>query len=125
MWSAGGNKTVDGRGGFLDETYAGQQTQANKVEPTRGNSLVPLMIGHILQGSLETLTLWGTPIKLVCLVAYIRKVESVTTKVSYDIVDETGKYNYNVLSNSRNFLFCSKTLSIHDKTYVRKIDVTF
>ena len=93
MWSDS-NKTIDGRGGFLDETYNGQTNQLNQgQQATKGNSLVPLMIGHLLQDSLQTLDLWGAPIKLICLVAYVRKVERVTTKTSYDIVDETGKCN--------------------------------
>ena len=75
-------------GSCMDEL----RSPVGKIKPAKVNSLVPLMIGHLTQDSLETLNLWGKPIQLVCLVAYIRKVENTATKITYDIVDETGKY---------------------------------
>lgn len=88
MWA---DKSIQGGGGgFLDQTYNGNATQTGK-EPVRGNSIVPLMIGHLLDESPDTLNLWGTPIKLVQLVAFVRKFERLTTKISYDLVDETGE----------------------------------
>lgn len=51
------------------------------------------MICHIinLKNQLDELSLWGLPVSIVTIVGIIRHAEQDSTKVTYNIEDETGK----------------------------------
>lgn len=64
----------------------------DKTEKRRGQNIVPLMIGHITN-SAGDLSLWGAPVSMVTVVAIVRSIDQATTRVTYELEDETGKKN--------------------------------
>lgn len=79
--------STQGEGGFLDNTQAFDGE--DKSDLKRGQNCVPVMIAHLNRCG-EELTLWGMPVKMIAVVAIVRQIEQVTTKVSYELEDETG-----------------------------------
>lgn len=85
MW---GNldQTDDGSGGFLDDSRA----KADPEKSKRVQNILPLMIGHLLKASGD-INIWGLPARTITVVGIMRNMDHATTKVSYEIEDETGK----------------------------------
>lgn len=77
-------------GGFMDDSTA-QQNQGEQTDAKRGQNIVPLLIGHLNAAEDADLKLWGNPVRIVSVVSIVRKVEQVTTKITYELEDETGK----------------------------------
>ncbi|XP_043269910.1 replication protein A 32 kDa subunit-A [Venturia canescens] len=108
MWSEDKNTTKDGKegvGGFMDSTYVGEpENNEKKIASIRISSIVPVMIKHIHQHP-NGVPLWGKQISMLQFIAYVQNVERATTKISYDLVDETGKitaYQFLETSNTDN-----------------------
>lgn len=81
-------------GGFLNESISYIDENEKKTNRSkRINNIVPLMICHIinLKDQSDELSLWGLPVSIITIVGIVRHVERTTTKITYDIEDETGK----------------------------------
>ncbi|KAK0179870.1 hypothetical protein PV327_005581 [Microctonus hyperodae] len=89
MWSnVEGNTSA---GGFMDESYATTSAQPKGDRDTnRSSNIIPLMIGHLKKCTRESKTIWNTNIRFVCIVGIVRKITVATTKVTYELEDETG-----------------------------------
>lgn len=74
--------------GFMDDSRVDATADDDK-KGRRADNLVPVMIGHLLSSGSE-LKLHGTPVRVVSVVAKIKNIDQVTTKVTYLIQDETG-----------------------------------
>lgn len=91
MWHDNGNGG-EGVGGFLDSTYAGESENTdNKSGTVRISSILPVMIEHVLQNPGGAIKLWGKDVTIIQFIGYVRNFERVTTRISYDLVDETGE----------------------------------
>nr|XP_050849108.1 replication protein A 32 kDa subunit-like [Vespula vulgaris] len=80
-------------GGFLNESISYIDENEKKTNRSkRINNIVPLMICHIinLKDQSDELSLWGLPVSIITIVGIVRHVERTTTKITYDIEDETG-----------------------------------
>lgn len=101
MWD-GGNVSRDGGGGggFMDDTYNQTQSGQGGGEDKKKNSnhVVPLMICQLYENTPDTIVIAGKPVRLITVVAIVRKIERVTTKISYDLEDETGINTHRNLS---------------------------
>lgn len=74
-------------GGFLSDPPS---TSANK-NTRRSQNIFPVMIGQIVRSS-NDLQVWEVPVHVLTFVGILRKVDESTTKITYEIEDETGKY---------------------------------
>lgn len=84
MWS-NLNVTVENTsGGFLNDSQDSKRGTAKRVE-----NVIPIMIRHLTQ-SKDDLQLWGMPVRIVTFVGIVRNIERTTTKVTYEIEDDTG-----------------------------------
>ncbi|XP_008552092.1 replication protein A 32 kDa subunit-B [Microplitis demolitor] len=90
MWDQSRNEG-EGGGGFMDESYSTIAPQADRGEAKRSNNVVPMMIGHLIKSSKKSKTIWGTNVNVVCIVAVVKDIQSQTTKIGYELEDETGK----------------------------------
>lgn len=93
-WSNFDN-SVQNEGGFMDngganETLGGAGGD-DKSNTKRGQNCVPTMIVQLNRYG-ERLTVWGTPARIVTFVAVVRKLEAMSTKVTFEFQDETGLY---------------------------------
>ena len=62
----------------------------DKANMRRGQNCVPVMIGHLVRHG-EKLQAWGTPARIVTFLGVVRKLDSMSTKVTFEFQDETGK----------------------------------
>lgn len=74
-------------GGFLNESTSFSE---DKKKSQIVQNIVPAMIMHIINSTGE-LKLWGNRVHVVTFVGILRKVEEATTKILYEIEDDTGK----------------------------------
>ncbi|XP_034188926.1 replication protein A 32 kDa subunit-like [Osmia lignaria lignaria] len=86
MW---GNPTLNATvantsGGFLNDSQDSKRGTSKRVE-----NVIPIMIRHLTQSN-DDLQLWGIPVHIVTFVGIVRKIERTTTKVTYEIEDDTG-----------------------------------
>ncbi|XP_014213018.1 replication protein A 32 kDa subunit-B [Copidosoma floridanum] len=90
-WGNFDSSSMQSSGGFMDTTMgdgAGAGTE-DKGGSKRAQNCMPVMISHIQRHG-EKLTVWGMPALIVTLVAFVRKLESTSTKVTFEFQDETG-----------------------------------
>ncbi|XP_015594399.1 replication factor A protein 2-like [Cephus cinctus] len=73
-------------GGFLGNSQA---EPSGKTEPKRGQKLFPVMIVH-LNNLKEDLEIRGHSLPIFTFIGIVRKIQRVTTKITYHIEDETG-----------------------------------
>ncbi|KAJ8664785.1 hypothetical protein QAD02_006447 [Eretmocerus hayati] len=89
MWSNFDN-SAQNEGGYMDSSVAdGGQGADDKGNLRRGQNCVPTMITHLIRHG-DKLNVWGSPVKMVTFVAIVRKLEALSTKVSFELQDETG-----------------------------------
>ncbi|XP_076757941.1 replication protein A 32 kDa subunit-like [Xylocopa sonorina] len=73
---------------FLDASQKGGQDSS---KPRREQTIVPVMIKHLHSASsTEDIKLWDIPARIFKVLAIVRNVEETTTKISYDVEDESG-----------------------------------
>lgn len=81
-------------GGFLNESISQSDGNENKGNRSRkANSVVPLMIGHIINSrkdQSEDLSIGNLPVHIISILGIVRDVQQTTTKATYEIEDETG-----------------------------------
>ncbi|XP_014233732.1 replication protein A 32 kDa subunit-A-like [Trichogramma pretiosum] len=88
-WNQFDNSTR-GEGGFMDTTVnEGAGGDGGDKNAKRGQNCMPVMISHI-QSRGEKLEVWGTPAKIITIVAVVTKIEPASTKIAYEFQDETG-----------------------------------
>ncbi|XP_046820856.1 replication protein A 32 kDa subunit-like isoform X1 [Vespa crabro] len=78
---------------FLNESISHiDETKKKTNRSKKINNIVPLMICHIinLKDQSDELSLWGLPVSIITIVGIVRHAERDSTKVIYDIEDETG-----------------------------------
>lgn len=86
MWSSDLDSSINPRGGFLESFNKTDGTIERKKQ-----TIVPAMIGNLLSfSSTDEPKLWEIPARMFMIVGLVRNVEETTTKISYDIEDETG-----------------------------------
>lgn len=90
MWDKMNKTTVDAAGGFLDESYT-VQTPSTENKKTDNNCIFPITIHQLYKDTPDSYKIAGLPAKTLCLYAIVRKIDTVATKVSYSLEDETGK----------------------------------
>lgn len=78
----------DGKGGFLDESqFKADPERVDKSK--RVQNIIPLMIGHLLKAKGDV-QIWEMPTRTIAIVGILIKMEHATTKITYEIEDETG-----------------------------------
>ena len=87
MWDNHNSSAENTTGGFLNDSFGSTSGQRGNVK--RGGNIIPLMIRHLTR-SYGDLKIWGTPVHIITFVGIVRHVERSTTKLSYNIEDETG-----------------------------------
>lgn len=78
-------------GGFLDESVNNTQTGGSARKGAQGNekSIVPVFIKYITSTTGD-LQIAGKTLNMLTVVGIVRHIEHETTKMSYDIQDDTG-----------------------------------
>lgn len=80
------NTSMDNsKGGFLNDT----QSVSGEKNLKRVQNVIPVMIGQILRSSGD-FEIWGIPARMVTILGVLRSVNESTTKITYEIEDETG-----------------------------------
>lgn len=79
--------SMDRGGGFLNDTPSLSEDKNLR----RAQNIVPVMIGQIIRSSAD-FQIWEIPVRMLTFIGILRKVNESTTKITYDIEDETGKY---------------------------------
>lgn len=74
-------------GGFLNDN----STLSVNKNTRRVQNIFPVMIGQIIR-SFNDFNVWELPVHIITFVGILRKVDESTTKITYQIEDETGKY---------------------------------
>ncbi|XP_058807707.1 replication protein A 32 kDa subunit-like [Phymastichus coffea] len=87
MWNNFDSSTNEG--GFMDTTISEGAGGDDKGNLKRGQNCVPVMIAHVRKHG-EELNIWGNPVKIITLVVIVNKIESTSTKISFEFQDETG-----------------------------------
>lgn len=88
MWSSNLDNSAKFEGGFLDNSRRDGQ---DDVKSRRIQTIVPVMIGHLLAASSTDETkFWGIPARMFTFLGIVRNVEETATKISYDVEDQTG-----------------------------------
>ncbi|XP_024946295.1 replication protein A 32 kDa subunit-like [Cephus cinctus] len=87
MWSNFGTTIQSMGGGFLDNSQAGGPS--GKTGPKREQKIFPVMIFH-LSNLIDDLQVWGHSVSIFTFIGIVRKIERVSTKITYHIEDETG-----------------------------------
>ncbi|KAF7411645.1 hypothetical protein HZH66_000541 [Vespula vulgaris] len=111
MRTLGGNTDMDRGGGFLNDTPSLSEDKNLR----RAQNIVPVMIGQIIRSSAD-FQIWEIPVRMLTFIGILRKVNESTTKITYDIEDETG-----VITTVR-WLEVNKTIpepTLEINTYVR------
>ncbi|XP_063995075.1 replication protein A 32 kDa subunit [Diachasmimorpha longicaudata] len=92
MW--GDLKAGESEGGFMDESYStgGQQTQKDSKKRDDNKIILPIMIGTLLHETPQSLQHHGNNgVSSLRVVAVVTKITEATTKLAYELEDETGK----------------------------------
>ncbi|XP_015117476.1 replication protein A 32 kDa subunit [Diachasma alloeum] len=92
MW--GELNTGESEGGFMDESYntGAQQTQKEGKKREDNKIILPIMIGSLLHETPQSLQQYGNnSVSAVRVVAVVTKITEATTKIAYELEDETGK----------------------------------
>ncbi|KAG7208760.1 hypothetical protein KM043_014955 [Ampulex compressa] len=78
------------KGGFLNDSQQ-EQSDGRDKKPTRASAITPVMIKHLLSvPSTDNVVLWDIPVRIVTFIGILRRIDETTTKISYDVEDETG-----------------------------------
>ncbi|XP_034933927.1 replication protein A 32 kDa subunit [Chelonus insularis] len=86
MWNSGKNE-----GGFMDESYSTSAPQEKTTKDARrGANIIPMMIGNVKKCTRKSKTIWGANINIICVVGIVQEISEVTTKIAYELEDETG-----------------------------------
>ncbi|XP_035726768.1 replication protein A 32 kDa subunit-like [Vespa mandarinia] len=72
-------------GGFLNDT----SSVSGEKNLRRAQNIVPVMIGQIIRSSGD-FQIWEIPVRMLTFIGILRKVNESTTKITYEIEDETG-----------------------------------
>ncbi|XP_012253595.2 replication protein A 32 kDa subunit [Athalia rosae] len=89
MWGEKAFST-DGGGYFDSSVVQSPATGASKRGLKRAQNIVPVMMKHLVDAP-EELKIWGMDVQIITVVGIVRGIKPTTTKISYDIEDETGK----------------------------------
>ncbi|EGI65319.1 Replication protein A 32 kDa subunit [Acromyrmex echinatior] len=100
MWN---NESSMGEGGFMNDSTQG--TGTGKKGPQNDKTIVPVLIKHITSTTGD-LQIAGRTVNVLSIVGIVRHIEQDTTKISFNIQDDTGvlfmffnltiiMYNYN------------------------------
>ncbi|KAL2740519.1 replication protein A 32 kDa subunit-like [Vespula squamosa] len=103
--------SMDRGGGFLNDTPSFSEDKNLR----RAQNIVPVMIGQIVRSSGD-FQIWEIPVRMLTFIGILRKVNESTTKITYEIEDETG-----VITTVR-WLEVNKTMpepTLEINTYVR------
>ncbi|XP_015182236.1 PREDICTED: replication protein A 32 kDa subunit [Polistes dominula] len=73
------------KGGFLNDTLS----VSGEKNLKRVQNVIPVMIGQILRSSGD-FEIWGVPARMITILGILRNVNESTTKITYEIEDETG-----------------------------------
>jgi len=84
MWN---NESSMGEGGFMNDSM--QST--GKKGPQNDKTIVPVLIKHITSTTGD-LQIAGRTVNVLSLVGIVRHIEQDTTKISFNIQDDTGIY---------------------------------
>lgn len=87
MWDNLNSSAENATGGFLNDSHGATSGQRGNVK--RGENIIPVMIRHLTR-SYGDLKIWGTSARIITFVGIVRHIERSTTKLTYDIEDETG-----------------------------------
>lgn len=87
MW--GENAFSNDGGGYFNSSDVSSPANNAKRGPKRAQNIVPVMMKHLIDGP-EELQIWGTDVQIVTVVGIVRRIDPSTTKITYDIEDETG-----------------------------------
>ncbi|KAI4484608.1 hypothetical protein M0804_007174 [Polistes exclamans] len=79
------NTSMNNKGGFLNDT----QSASGEKNFRRVQNVMPVMIKQILSSSGE-FEVWGVPARMITILGILRSVNESTTKIAYEIEDETG-----------------------------------
>lgn len=89
MWGNFDETVQGGQGGFLNDSR-GASSAGGEKGVKRAQNIVPVMIRH-MTNCVSNLELWGSPVRIVTFVGIIRKIEHATTKMTFEIEDDTDK----------------------------------
>lgn len=84
MWN---DSSVGLGGGFLDEST--QSGTGKKGPQSNEKNIVPVLIKHITSTT-EDLQIAGKSVNTLSIVGIVRRIEQDTTKISFNIQDDTG-----------------------------------
>ncbi|XP_076221428.1 replication protein A 32 kDa subunit-like [Nomia melanderi] len=86
MWDSHNNSADKISGGFLNDSR--NSIDGNKGSVERIENVMPVFIRH-LNNSHGDLKILGSPVRLVTFIGIVRNIEETTTKISYEIEDDT------------------------------------
>ncbi|KAG5328331.1 RFA2 protein, partial [Acromyrmex heyeri] len=84
MWN---NESSMGEGGFMNDSTQG--TGTGKKGPQNDKTIVPVLIKHITSTTGD-LQITGRTVNVLSIVGIVRHIEQDTTKISFNIQDDTG-----------------------------------
>ncbi|XP_011054722.1 PREDICTED: replication protein A 32 kDa subunit [Acromyrmex echinatior] len=84
MWN---NESSMGEGGFMNDSTQG--TGTGKKGPQNDKTIVPVLIKHITSTTGD-LQIAGRTVNVLSIVGIVRHIEQDTTKISFNIQDDTG-----------------------------------
>ena len=87
MWDNLNSSAESTTGGFLNDSHGATSGQRGNVK--RSENIIPVMVRHLTR-SYGELKIWGTSVRIITFVGIVRHIERSTTKLTYDIEDETG-----------------------------------
>ncbi|KYM89297.1 Replication protein A 32 kDa subunit [Atta colombica] len=112
MWN---NESSMGEGGFMNDSM--QSTGTGKKGPQNDKTIVPVLIKHITSTTGD-LQIAGRTVNVLSLVGIVRHIEQDTTKISFNIQDDTGTLTAIMwLEADKNPAECNTCTQIN--TYVR------
>ncbi|KAG5307175.1 RS23 protein, partial [Acromyrmex insinuator] len=97
MWN---NESSMGEGGFMNDSTQG--TGTGKKGPQNDKTIVPVLIKHITSTTGD-LQIAGRTVNVLSIVGIVRHIEQDTTKISFNIQDDTGVlfmfFNLTIIKN--------------------------
>lgn len=89
MWGENAFANDGGGGGYFNSSEVTSPSANAKQGVKRAQNVVPVMMKHLIDAP-DELQIWGTDVQIVTAVGIVRRIDPSTTKISYDIEDETG-----------------------------------
>ena len=118
MWDNLNSSAERTTGGFLNDSHGATSGQGRNVK--RGENIVPVMIRHLTR-SYGDLKIWGTSVRIITFVGIVRHIDRSTTKLTYDIEDETGRIRaYHWLDADKEIAKCTLNLNSYVRIYGHK-----